>query len=900
MKIFKSLLILGMAVYAPWANGQELKTQNTPPKAPVPCEPQIPSSFSSPETCVDNRLLHVASPDWRDQIIYALMLDRFNDGDSTRNDQGSGEHDPSKSSHYSGGDIRGVVNKVDYIKALGATAVWISPPTASKWLDPGSDKFEAYSGYHGYWPVNFMEIDAHLGNLEDYKDLSHSLHSNGMYLIQDAVVNHVAHFYHYDGVYNPNDVTQNFTLLKNPIPPAPGMAPFHQNNVLNPAHKAANIYHWTPSITDYDDPEQLLTYQLKLVNDLNTSNPVVREALKKSYGYWIKEIGVDGFRLDAAKHVEMDFWNDFIHSDNGVEKSARKVGREDFLTFGESWEFSAPMLVTGEKKLIKFLGDDENPALKALMGFPLNSEINKVINVGKPTRDLSFRLNAHMDIYPNPYMVPNFLDSHDFPRFLADGSIKSMKQALAIIMTIPGIPIIYQGDEQAFLHSRQAMFKGGYLAKEDSFNQNSEMFSYIQSLTEIRLGNNKIFTRGSLETLNDNPLTSGIFSYKRSYEGRNAYVLLNTSDDHTTLLSHMPTGLEHGRHLRPMFSENIQLTEQITIAHDGTITLILPPRAILILEDQNMEINAIKNNPASHSAHNITIDQNYNNNLLTENTVLTGKVTGKNTPLSLVIDGNIDDAIKFHSNHKGHWKTLLPIRDMGGTEHIFEVYAPGLKSSSARQRYSSDAKPHLNLSFQDASQDDHGPSGKYGKPTRSIIKGNMDIKSADVKILNSILQLKLTMHDLSNIWAYINGFENVSFEIFFDFPDLIGPHSLPHLNAAMPESLGWNLRHKLYGAENILFTPENSSGLNDQLPYTPKLQVDIKNKAITVTYDAKKMGLKSWLGSKLYITTWDRDHKGKFRPLESKADTWIFGGGNSTDPLILDDLLIEIPGSSPE
>ncbi len=155
------------------------------------------------------QLLHVASPEWQDQIVYFVMTDRFNDGDPSNNDQGAGEFDPADGAKYSGGDLRGVEAKIDYIKGLGATAVWVTPPVANQWWDPLNN----YGGYHGYWASNFMEVDKHMGTLADYKSLSSSLHKSGMYLIQDVVLNHTGNFFSYRGGYDAADPTKFLSLI---------------------------------------------------------------------------------------------------------------------------------------------------------------------------------------------------------------------------------------------------------------------------------------------------------------------------------------------------------------------------------------------------------------------------------------------------------------------------------------------------------------------------------------------------------------------------------------------------------------------------------------------------------------------------------------------------------------
>lgn len=206
--------------------------------------------------------LHVKSPNWEDQVIYFVLTDRFNDGDPTNNSQGMGEYNPYDLDYYSGGDIQGIIDQVDYIKNLGATAVWISPPVANQWLNPLIN----VTGYHGYWARNFKTVDEHFGTLNTYKNLSNTLHNNGMYLIQDIVPNHTGNFFTYGNGYNPDDLEENFQLIDNSIPSmAPTQYPFNMNDYTNPEHREANIYHWTPEITDYTDPIQEKYYQMGIL-----------------------------------------------------------------------------------------------------------------------------------------------------------------------------------------------------------------------------------------------------------------------------------------------------------------------------------------------------------------------------------------------------------------------------------------------------------------------------------------------------------------------------------------------------------------------------------------------------------------------------------------------------------
>ncbi|MGZ6142391.1 MAG: alpha-amylase family glycosyl hydrolase, partial [Myxococcales bacterium] len=368
--------------------------------------------------------LHVPAPVWQEQVVYFVMTDRFADGDKTNDDQKKGEYDPTDINKYSGGDLQGIIDQLDYIQGLGATAVWITPPVANMWWDP----LQQSGGYHGYWARNLKKVDEHLGTLDTYKQLSAALHKRGMYLIQDVVPNHMGNFFTYS-TYNSSDVTQGFVKNTAAVPTSkPEQAPFDQDDATDPAQRAAAIYHWTPAITDYNDPNQQLNYQISDLDDLNSENPVTRQALRDSYGYWIKEVGVDAFRVDTVKYVPHDFWNDFFDSTDatapGMMAVAQAAGQGQFFAFGEVYDIPGPLDATLEQEVSSYLGTSAKPELPAVLGYPLYGEIGRVFAGGKPTSYMTYRLGKFMDptLYPNPNLTPTFIDNHDVQRFLALGT----------------------------------------------------------------------------------------------------------------------------------------------------------------------------------------------------------------------------------------------------------------------------------------------------------------------------------------------------------------------------------------------------------------------------------------------------------------------------------------------
>ena len=142
--------------------------------------PRLPNAATPPaaDPCAPGsgeRLLHVPSPDWRDQVVYMIFTDRFHDGDPANNDMGEGEFDANSPGHFNGGDFQGMIDKIPYLQELGITAIWQTPPVLNQWW---STPYAA-AGWHGYWAVNFKEVDPHFGTLDGPRDGSEPSHQLG-------------------------------------------------------------------------------------------------------------------------------------------------------------------------------------------------------------------------------------------------------------------------------------------------------------------------------------------------------------------------------------------------------------------------------------------------------------------------------------------------------------------------------------------------------------------------------------------------------------------------------------------------------------------------------------------------------------------------------------------------
>jgi glycosidase len=862
--LLPSLLLTGHVMAASPSHCNSLST--------APIEPKYP-------------LLHVASPDWREQIIYFVMPDRFFDGDPSNNDQGTNEYGPTDKQKYSGGDLQGLIDKLTYIKGLGATAIWTTPVVANIWWDSKLNM----SGYHGYWARHFKQVDEHMGTLDTYKALSNALHQNGMYIIQDVVVNHTGNFCGYDGEYNPADPSQNFKCWSETKPTvAPTQAPFNRNGPIE------GIYHWhCPITTDAALKEELCEFAE--LDDLNTENLLVRQALCDSYGWWIKTVGIDGFRLDTAKYVPHDFWNNFFYAKDtkapGIRSVAAATGRCDFLSFGEVYESSKPFDDAGEQQVFSYLGTDDKPEIKSMLQFPLAYTIKRVFAEGKPTAYLGYRLNKHLELSGNPSITPVFIDNHDQARFASKGSRAALKQALTFIMTIPGIPVIWQGTEQALTETRASMFAKGFGSGGVAhFDTQSEMYLFIKKLADIRKSH-RVFTRGSLKVLADKSITRGVgvFAYQRVYKGTTAIVVFNTSEQATLLDTE--TGLPSGSQLKLLMGEG--MNDDIVVNKDGRFSTELPARAVMVLIHEEGDTAPIETSNVK-----ITFTTAVEGNAFTEDVVLNGTVTAGVIDLKLIVDGFLERAIDFNANADGNWQVVLPVSEfgMGEEKHIVSVYAPKEGAISDRLTFKSNVVPDnvIKISQTDSAGDDRGLQGTYHYPTDKSFTNQMDIQQVEVTAGNTTLDINFTMPVVTDGWSPPNQFDHVSFNVYFDLPNQKGLSVLPKIKATAPDGFMWDYSSVVYSGGNSFHSTEyaDADNLGKPVNGAADIRVDKENGTILFRYDAFYFGLENWEGVKVYATTWDIDSiENIYRPLNRKAGQYHFGGGSSrVDPLIADDI----------
>ena len=865
--------------------------------------------------------LHVPSPDWRDQIIYFLMTDRFEDGNPQNNDQGAGEFDPKQESHYSGGDLAGVQKRLDYIQGLGATSVWITPPVANQWWNG------TYGGYHGYWASDFKRVDAHVGNLKDYQKLSDALHRRGMYLIQDIVLNHMGDFFRYKN-------TSATAAEKNPAlgyelnaqsrpMKAPLQKPFNLNDPRKPEHRKAGIYHWTPDVVNYNDRQQELNYQMAGLDDLNSENLEVRRALRDSYGYWIREVGVDAFRLDTAFYVPPEAIQDFLYAKDpkqpGMRWVAQKTGRNDFMTFGEGFGIDKAGETRNMKKIEAYVRDGKGaPVMQGMLNFPLYGSVSDVMARGRPTQELAERIRQTLQIHSDPHRMPSFLDNHDVDRFLKGGSELALRQSLALMMTLPGIPTLYYGSEQGFKEQRAAMFAKGYASGGvDHFNQQSPLYTYTRSLATLRK-QHKVFSRGVPTVLREDAAGPGVLAYRMDHGNQSAWVVFNTAE-HAVLFDRFELFKDRKNATKPASIKGVWGVEGTQFklptefrmsetASDGHIVnLQLPPRSTQIWIDEGISNKRLVAAQVSAMAKSLLPQWPSN---MPEKMAQDFELQGvwslphpSTTELLLVVNGQLNNAqpVEWISPTQWHIKVdtsawadasdqrlILLARDTK-TQAVLGLSEPRLLRFE---------KQWILLSeLTDPKGDDRGPLGTYVYPTDpSYLPGTFDIESLQVWGAQKSIRLKLKMGAIGQSWNPANGFDHVVFTVFIGQPNAVNSlQVMPMQQDKLPSDMHWHFRLRTHGWSNALFSTQGASASSEgqTLNETAKLKVDAQNQSIQFDFPASLLSqLPSLKGVQILVNTWDYDSG--YRKLSQQGGTHNVGGGNSDQPLWMDSIKIEL------
>ena len=446
-------------------------------------------------------------PDYRarlpeEEIVYFVLPDRFENGDAA-NDRGglSGDRlhtgfDPAAKGFYHGGDLKGLIRRLDYIQGLGATAIWVGPIFKNKPVQgaPGNES----SGYHGYWITDFTSVDPHLGTNADFKALVDAAHRRGMKIYMDIIVNHTADVIKYrecdgraDCPYRSiadypyqrqggvggkpanqgfaGDAVQtadNFAKLTSPDYAYTPYIPDSEATVKTPAWLNDPHFYHNRGDTTYEN--ESATYgDFVGLDDLYTENPRVVAGMIDIFGGWIDRYGVDGFRIDTARHVNPEFWQAFVPA---MLARAKAKGIPNFHIFGEVSDHAVRPAKLAQHTIVD--------RLPAVLDFSFRQAVIETVAGTRGTEAFEKLFDGDV-LYANgretAAILPTFTGNHDDGRFAGfvqrafpqASEIEQLRRSMlanAMLLTLRGVPTIYSGDEQGFVghgndqDARQDMF----------------------------------------------------------------------------------------------------------------------------------------------------------------------------------------------------------------------------------------------------------------------------------------------------------------------------------------------------------------------------------------------------------------------------------------------------------
>ena len=397
----------------------------------------------------------------QDDVFYFVLPDRFHNGD-TSNDNGSktikissGGFDKSYNGAYHGGDIKGLQDKLPYLEELGITAIWLTPILRNQAVQ-GKD-----SGYHGYWVLDFTEIDPHLGSNEDLQNFISAAHNKNIKVFFDIITNHTADVIKYPECHGEDGLgwsDEKGCPYKSLAQVAAGdtyqtIIPKGMEDVKFPAWLNDKKYYHNQGDTTYQG-ENSLYGDFAGLDDINTDDPIVVKKMIDVFTHLIDIFKPDGFRIDTVKHVNTEFWAEFAPA---LVDHAKQQGIPQFFMFGEVY--------SGDSKVLSEY--TTKGKMQSVLDFGFQGALYDTL-IKQTGTDKLAELFANDKDYliakQSANQLMNFTGNHDMGRFagmlkLSDKNYSEAEQvdrtllAHALMYFARGIPVVYYGDEQGFVGS---------------------------------------------------------------------------------------------------------------------------------------------------------------------------------------------------------------------------------------------------------------------------------------------------------------------------------------------------------------------------------------------------------------------------------------------------------------
>jgi glycosidase len=497
-----------------------------------------------------------------DDIIYLIMPDRFANGDPSNDDsqKSKGLLDRAKGRYYHGGDLRGIINRLPYLKELGVTALWLNP-----WYDNNDrpDEKEVYdghptTGYHGYGAIDYYGVEEHLGDLKTLRELVDKAHALGIKIVQDQVANHT-------GPYHP--WVQD--------PPTPTWYNGTEASHINETWQTWMLkdQHATQSVTR----PVLDGWFLNILPDMNQNDPEARRYLIQNTLWWAAVTGLDAIRQDTLPYVPRDFWRDWMAA---IKREYPKLN-----VIGETYDSDPAQVAFFQGGRRQWDGIDSG--IDTEFDFPLFYAIREAFARDGSIKKLAEVL-SHDHLYANADILVPFLGLHDMLRFMSEeGATRAgLMLAQTYLMTTRGIPLLYYGDELAMPGGgdpdNRNDFPGGWAG--DSHNgfthqgrtaDEREVFNHLKQVVGLRRALEPL-RRGRLVTLS---VDEQHYAFARTTARESVIVIFNHDKQEKTIeCDTTPIKLAGGAGLvdRLKVAKDVRLT-------GSTLHVVMPARSASII-----------------------------------------------------------------------------------------------------------------------------------------------------------------------------------------------------------------------------------------------------------------------------------------------------------------------------
>ncbi|MBA4748188.1 MAG: alpha-amylase [Sphingopyxis sp.] len=488
-----------------------------------------------------------------DEVIYFVLPDRFENGDPA-NDRGGmkGDRlvhgfDPAHKGFYHGGDLKGLLSRLDYVQNLGVTAVWFAPIFRNKPVQGGPGQQSA--GYHGYWVTDFTTIDPHFGTETEFKAFVDAAHARGMKVYMDIITNHSADVIQFAEC--PNSACPYRSLADYPGQAYTPIVPKGEERVKAPAWMNDPQYYHNRGNTTFKLEDELLGDFVGL-DDFATSDPRVIDGFIAVYKDWIDRFGIDGFRIDTAKHVHPIFWQKFIPA---ITAHAAARGIPNFHIFGEVYADGVDVPIQTWHTIVA--------RLPTVIDFAFRRTAIDTVSGKAGTEALAtlFRSDAlYAGGEARARQLPTFIGNHDQGRFAREMRLahpgaddaEILRRVLlghAMLLTLRGVPTIYSGDEQGFAgdgndqDAREDMFPSQVAVYNDNdlvgtdattadsnFDSDHPIYREIAAFARLRAGSSAL--RRGEQIVRAFSAKPGLFAVSRidRATGEEIFAAFNTSN----------------------------------------------------------------------------------------------------------------------------------------------------------------------------------------------------------------------------------------------------------------------------------------------------------------------------------------------------------------------------------